>query len=105
MDLHESPVTACLYFADCPPDLIPAFYSVGCRLKKSGYSDKEWPIKGGEWGSAACSYSEIIITGYGSYMIIPVSHLKVVIIVSGQAIVMPCNHDDGCLSYAMMSVD
>jgi len=40
MDLHESPVTSCLYFADCPHDLIPAFYSVGCRQKKGGYSEK-----------------------------------------------------------------
>ena len=40
MDLHESPVTSCLYFADCPHDLIPAFYSVGCRQKKTGYSEK-----------------------------------------------------------------
>ncbi|KAH9645762.1 hypothetical protein HF086_002689 [Spodoptera exigua] len=29
MDIHESPVTCCSYFADCPSDLIPAFYSVG----------------------------------------------------------------------------
>jgi len=40
MDLHESPVTSCLYFANCPHDLIPAFYSVGCRQKTTGYSEK-----------------------------------------------------------------
>ena len=40
MDIHESPVTACLYFADCPTDLIPAFYSVGSKQKKTGFSDK-----------------------------------------------------------------
>jgi len=40
MDLHESPVTSCLYFADCPHNLIPAYYSVGCRQKKTGYSEK-----------------------------------------------------------------
>lgn len=28
MDLHESPVTCCTYLADCPSDLVPAFYSV-----------------------------------------------------------------------------
>lgn len=41
MDLHESPVTACQYYADCPPDLIPAFYSVGSKQqRKSGFSPK-----------------------------------------------------------------
>ncbi|ESO87245.1 hypothetical protein LOTGIDRAFT_154747 [Lottia gigantea] len=65
MDIHESPVTACQYYADCPPDLIPAFYSVGSKTqKKSGFSEKPWPIKGGEWGTTTCSYPEIIITGH-----------------------------------------
>jgi syntaxin-binding protein 5 len=27
MDIHESPVTACQYYANCPPDLVPALYS------------------------------------------------------------------------------
>ena len=40
MDIHESPVTACQYYAKCPTDLIPAFYSVGARQKKTGFSDK-----------------------------------------------------------------
>jgi len=41
MDMHDSPVTSCLYFADCPPDLIPAYYSVGSKSKsKTGYSEK-----------------------------------------------------------------
>ncbi|ELU03639.1 hypothetical protein CAPTEDRAFT_91323 [Capitella teleta] len=64
MDLHESPVTACLYVADCAPDLIPAFYSVGSKQKKTGFSEREWPIKGGQWGQTTCSYSEIMITGH-----------------------------------------
>ncbi|KAK6170712.1 hypothetical protein SNE40_019034 [Patella caerulea] len=65
MDIHESPVTACQYYADCPPDLIPAFYSVGSKTqKKSGFSEKAWPIQGGEWGTTTCSYPEIIITGH-----------------------------------------
>jgi syntaxin-binding protein 5 len=63
MDIHESPVTACYYFADCPTDLIPAFYSVGSKQKKSGFSEKDWPVKGGEWGTSTCSYPEIMITG------------------------------------------
>lgn len=65
MDLHESPITNCTYFADCPSDLIPAFYSVGCKktAKRPGISEKEWPINGGEWGTATPSYPEIIITG------------------------------------------
>lgn len=29
MDIHESPVTCCTYLADCPSDLVPAFYMVG----------------------------------------------------------------------------
>lgn len=64
MDIHESPVTACQYYADCPPDLIPAFYSVGSKQKKTGFSDNGWPIKGGEWGTTTCSYPEIILTGH-----------------------------------------
>ncbi|KAF7998045.1 hypothetical protein HCN44_009443 [Aphidius gifuensis] len=65
MDIHESPVTCCAYFADCPSDLVPAFYSVGSRsTKKSGFSEKEWPISGGEWSSNSSSYSEIILTGH-----------------------------------------
>nr|XP_034331934.1 syntaxin-binding protein 5-like isoform X7 [Crassostrea gigas] len=65
MDIHESPVTACQYYANCPPDLIPAFYSVGSsRQKRSGFSEKSWPINGGEWGTSTCSYPEIFITGH-----------------------------------------
>ncbi|XP_052086784.1 syntaxin-binding protein 5-like isoform X1 [Mytilus californianus] len=64
MDIHESPVTALQYYADCPPDIIPAFYSVGSKQKRSGFSEKEWPIKGGVWGTTTCSYPEILITGH-----------------------------------------
>ncbi|GAB1606340.1 syntaxin-binding protein 5-like, partial [Argonauta hians] len=64
MDIHESPVTSCQYYADCPPDLIPAFYSVGSKQKKTGFSENGWPIKGGEWGTTTCSYPEIILTGH-----------------------------------------
>ncbi|CAG5002767.1 unnamed protein product [Parnassius apollo] len=66
MDIHESPVTCCSYFADCPSDLIPAFYSVGRQVNKkvAGFSEKLWPIDGGEWAPASCSYSEIILTGH-----------------------------------------
>ena len=32
--------------------------------KKSGFSEREWPISGGEWSPASCSYSEIVITGH-----------------------------------------
>ncbi|ODM93925.1 Syntaxin-binding protein 5 [Orchesella cincta] len=65
MDVHESPVTCCTYIADCPGDLIPALYSVGSKaIKKTGFSDKDWPIDGGQWGSTCCSYAEIIITGH-----------------------------------------
>uniref|UniRef100_A0A8C6CZ29 Syntaxin-binding protein 5 n=1 Tax=Moschus moschiferus TaxID=68415 RepID=A0A8C6CZ29_MOSMO len=64
LSIHESPVTCCEYFADCPVDLIPALYSVGARQKRQGYSKKEWPINGGNWGLGVQSYSEIIITGH-----------------------------------------
>ncbi|XP_055011637.1 syntaxin-binding protein 5 isoform X2 [Boleophthalmus pectinirostris] len=62
--VHESPVTCCEYFADCPAELIPALYSVGTRQKRQGYSKKEWPLSGGNWGQGAQSYPEIIITGH-----------------------------------------
>ncbi|KAL3882515.1 hypothetical protein ACJMK2_028851 [Sinanodonta woodiana] len=64
MDIHASPITACQYYADCPTDLIPAFYSVGSKQKRSGFSEKNWPIKGGVWGTATCSYPELVITGH-----------------------------------------
>ena len=40
MDLHESPVSCCLYIVDCAHDFIPALYSVGTRQKKTGFSDR-----------------------------------------------------------------
>ncbi|XP_069016706.1 syntaxin-binding protein 5 isoform X2 [Embiotoca jacksoni] len=64
LTVHESPVTCCEYFADCPAELIPALYSVGSRQKRQGYSKKEWPISGGNWGQGTQSYPEIIITGH-----------------------------------------
>ncbi|XP_019728070.1 syntaxin-binding protein 5-like isoform X1 [Hippocampus comes] len=64
LSIHESPVTCCEYFADCPAELIPALYSVGSRQKRQGYSKKDWPISGGNWGQGTESYPEIIITGH-----------------------------------------
>lgn len=64
LSIHESPVTCCEYFADCPEDLIPALYFVGNRQKRQGYSKKEWPVSGGNWGVGTQSYPEIIITGH-----------------------------------------
>ncbi|XP_035270134.1 syntaxin-binding protein 5-like isoform X1 [Anguilla anguilla] len=64
LTIHKSPVTCCEYFADCPLDLVPALYSVGSRQKRQGYSKKEWPISGGNWGQDAQNYPEIIITGH-----------------------------------------
>ncbi|XP_077394359.1 syntaxin-binding protein 5 isoform X3 [Festucalex cinctus] len=64
LSIHESPVTCCEYFADCPAELIPALYSVGTRQKRQGYSKKDWPISGGNWGQGTQSYPEIIITGH-----------------------------------------
>lgn len=29
LNLHEAAVTVCCYLADCPSDLVPAFYSAG----------------------------------------------------------------------------
>lgn len=65
MDLHESPVTYCYYLANCPTDLVHAFFTVGHKIaKRSGFSEKEWPINGGEWGNEMVSYPEMIITGH-----------------------------------------
>uniref|UniRef100_A0A8C4NEI1 Syntaxin binding protein 5 n=1 Tax=Eptatretus burgeri TaxID=7764 RepID=A0A8C4NEI1_EPTBU len=64
MDIHESPVTCCEYFVDCPMDVIPALYSVGAKQKRQGYSKKEWPINGGSWELGTQSFPEIIITGH-----------------------------------------
>ncbi|XP_038131395.1 syntaxin-binding protein 5-like isoform X12 [Cyprinodon tularosa] len=64
MDIHESPVTCTAYFADCPPDIIPILYSIGAKHKKTGYSQKEWPVGGGTWTLGSHTYSEIIITGH-----------------------------------------
>ncbi|KAM6934826.1 syntaxin-binding protein 5-like isoform 5-T5 [Xenentodon cancila] len=64
MDIHESPVTCTAYFADCPPDMIPILYSIGAKHKKTGYSQKEWPISGGSWTLGSHTYPEIIITGH-----------------------------------------
>ncbi|XP_046481970.1 syntaxin-binding protein 5 isoform X4 [Neodiprion pinetum] len=65
MDIHESPVTCCAYFADCPSDLIPAFYSVGSKTqKRTGFSESDWPISGGEWSPTSSSYNEIVLTGH-----------------------------------------
>ncbi|XP_047200754.1 syntaxin-binding protein 5 isoform X4 [Girardinichthys multiradiatus] len=64
LTIHESPVTCCEYFADCPAELIPALYSVGSLQKRQGYSKKEWPISGGNWGQGTQNYPEIIITGH-----------------------------------------
>ncbi|KAG7502845.1 syntaxin-binding protein 5-like isoform X15 [Solea senegalensis] len=64
MDVHESPVTCTAYFADCPPDIIPILYSIGAKHKKTGYSQKEWPISGGTWTLGSHTYPEIIITGH-----------------------------------------
>lgn len=55
MDLHESPVTACLYVADCAPDLIPAFYSVGSKQKKTGFSERV--SAQGTWREIVCKTS------------------------------------------------
>ncbi|XP_052436163.1 syntaxin-binding protein 5 isoform X4 [Carassius gibelio] len=64
LSIHESPVTCCEYFADCPAEVIPALYSVGSRQKRQGFSKKEWPISGGNWGQGTLSFSEMIITGH-----------------------------------------
>ncbi|THD22778.1 Syntaxin-binding protein 5 [Fasciola hepatica] len=80
MDLHSSPVTACLYLVDCPGDLVPAFYSVGSRgqrqrpgpntsasnttTESDAFSSREWPITGGEWGLSYNPYPELVLTGH-----------------------------------------
>uniref|UniRef100_A0A8C7CT40 Syntaxin-binding protein 5-like n=1 Tax=Oncorhynchus kisutch TaxID=8019 RepID=A0A8C7CT40_ONCKI len=66
LSIHKSPVTCVEYFADCPPELIPALYSVGSWQKRPGYSKKEWPISGGNWGQGTLSYPEIIVIANSS---------------------------------------
>ncbi|KAG9510031.1 Ribonucleoside-diphosphate reductase large subunit [Fragariocoptes setiger] len=34
------------------------------RPKRKGYTEKEWPIDGGEWGQNLQSYPELVITGH-----------------------------------------
>ncbi|GAU94701.1 hypothetical protein RvY_06426 [Ramazzottius varieornatus] len=62
MDLHEPPAFSCYYVADCPSDIIPTLYTAGAKHKKSTFTDKEWPIDGGMWGSAATPYSDLLLT-------------------------------------------
>lgn len=66
--LNESPVTCVQYLADCSSDLIPFLYSTSqnviSRAPKKGFSDKEWPINGGEWGQSMQSYPELVLTGH-----------------------------------------
>jgi len=61
-------VTCVQYLADCTTDLIPFLYSnsqnVLSRQPKKGFSDKEWPINGGEWGQSMQSYPELVLTGH-----------------------------------------
>ncbi|XP_050303949.1 syntaxin-binding protein 5 isoform X5 [Anthonomus grandis grandis] len=70
MDIHESPVTCVTYLADCPADLIPAFYSVGraggvaSKRHQNALSDMDWPVNGGTWSAQGCSYPEVILTGH-----------------------------------------
>ncbi len=45
MDIHESPVTCCAYLVDCPTDLIAAYYSVGSKQKRQGFSEKVHPCR------------------------------------------------------------
>uniref|UniRef100_A0A673LGA5 Syntaxin-binding protein 5-like n=1 Tax=Sinocyclocheilus rhinocerous TaxID=307959 RepID=A0A673LGA5_9TELE len=59
LSIHESPVTCCEYFADCPAEVIPALYSVGSRQNRQGFSKKEWPISGGNWGQGTLTISRI----------------------------------------------
>ncbi|TPP67888.1 STXB5 [Fasciola gigantica] len=98
MDLHSSPVTACLYLVDCPGDLVPAFYSVGSRgqrqrpgpntsasnitTESDAFSSREWPITGGEWGLSYNPYPELVLTGHadGSVRFWDASEVKLVLI-------------------------
>ncbi|CAJ0578246.1 unnamed protein product, partial [Mesorhabditis spiculigera] len=64
MDLHESPVTALSYHSECPSDLMGALALVGCKQRKKGFSDRQWPINGGVGREAASGYQELLITGH-----------------------------------------
>ncbi|OXB67299.1 hypothetical protein ASZ78_010723 [Callipepla squamata] len=58
LTIHESPVTCCEYFADCPVDLIPALYSVGARQKRQGYRMAY------QWRQLGFDYSELSRDNY-----------------------------------------
>ncbi|XP_065316012.1 syntaxin-binding protein 5-like isoform X5 [Gordionus sp. m RMFG-2023] len=64
LDLHESLITLVQYYSDCPDQLVPLLYSVGMRQKKIGFSDKNWPLTGGECGKFSSSYPELLLTGH-----------------------------------------
>lgn len=69
-NLNESPVTCLKYLADCSNELIPFLYSNSQSVmnrgggQKRGFSDKEWPINGGEWGQSLQSYPELVVSGH-----------------------------------------
>lgn len=66
MDIHESPVTCCTYLADCPSDLVPAFYMVGL----SEYLNLATIFKRTALLSfffVRCALSDIDFTGNGSF--------------------------------------
>lgn len=71
MDLQSSAVTSCLYFVDCPNEIITALYSVGNRKRYQNessnendvFSAREWPVTGGELGYYCQNYQELILTG------------------------------------------
>uniref|UniRef100_A0A914XGW2 Lethal giant larvae homologue 2 domain-containing protein n=1 Tax=Plectus sambesii TaxID=2011161 RepID=A0A914XGW2_9BILA len=64
MDIHESPVTVCAYFSDCPFDLIGALTVVGKKQRRQGFSEKNWPITGGHSRENATGHNELVLTGH-----------------------------------------
>ncbi|VDO70946.1 unnamed protein product [Heligmosomoides polygyrus] len=64
MDLHEAPITCVAYYSDCPSDLIGALTLVGCKQRRKGFSERQWPVSGGIGRGCATGYQELILTGH-----------------------------------------
>ncbi|GMT30837.1 hypothetical protein PFISCL1PPCAC_22134, partial [Pristionchus fissidentatus] len=64
LDIHESPVTTVVYYSDCPSDLMGALTLVGCKQRKKGMSERNWPINGGVGRDCATGHQELVLTGH-----------------------------------------
>ncbi|MCP9264101.1 STB5L [Dirofilaria immitis] len=64
MDIHESRVRCIYYFSNCPLDLLGALALVGSKQRRQGFSNKPWPITGGNGRDCAMGHQELLLTGH-----------------------------------------